>query len=430
MSESSGVGTKVEIEQVIAKLSKSPNDLDCVCRLASLYLDDNKITKSKPHADHAISLFKKGKSVPVQQGMDVADMLVKFWKCDKFVNKADLRINLSQDRMQVLNSSEEVLKAVIAKKDSEYGQLLSLKMAFAKESKGEFQPALALLSDLIAAQATNHVDLSYIIFKAAILLKHVGQPKQCIEYLEFIMDDPPVHDGYSRTHVAAFLTHTYEQSGDKYKVFLPKAYKDLQEAFAQDMPAASQKLLRSLGKGNNFSQSSELWEILALQALDRCDYVLAAEFLSEAIAKAPGKGKLLHVLAEVYSLLNQKEQAVACAEEAYTVMPQSSEIRNLLLQLAPKVWTEKLRQMAPTTSTALEEREEEPGVDKEDPYAPPSHQEVQREAPENKIIPTNSTGREVYLSVEKEIAAEEGSNTSWLSKMKHKASDALKVNMR
>ena len=428
MSGSTGVETKVEIEQVIAKLGKSPNDLDSVCRLASLYLDDNKLSKSKPHADHALSLFKKSKSITVKQGVDVADMLVKYWKCEKFVNKADLRIVLSEERNQVLNSAEDVLKTVIAKKDSEYGQLLSLKMAFVKESRGEFQPALALLSDLIAIQATNQVDLSFIIFKAAVLLKHVGQPKQCIEYLEFIMDDPPVQDGYTRTHVAAFLTHTYEQSGDKYKVFLPKAYKDLQEAFAADMPAASQKLIRSLGKGNNFSQSCELWEILALQALDRCDYILAVEFLSQAIAKAPGKGKLLHVLAEVYTLLKQKDKAIACAEEAYTVMPQSSELRNLLLQIAPKVWTEKLRHMAPTTSIAQEEQEELPGAYVEDPYAPPSPHKPHVEPPENMIIHKNSTGHEVFLSAEKEIAAEEANNSNtWLSKMKNKASDALKV---
>jgi len=425
MSDRSEVETLVEIENVVAKLGKTPNDFSLVCRLASLHLDDNKLARSKPHADHALAMYRSKDSPTLKQGLELSDMLVKFWKHDKSLNvKHDLRLNLGEERAKVLVNLEDVMKQVVAKKDSEHAHLISLKMAYVKECKGEFQASLALLSDLIAAQATDNVDLSYIIFKGAILLKHVGQPKQCIEYLEFIMDDPPVQDGFAKTHVAAFLTHTYESSGDKYKVFLPKAYKDLQEAFAEDMPAASHKLMRSLGR-NSFSQSSEIWEILALQALERCEYVLATEFLSEAISKAPGKPKLLHLLAEVYALLKQKDQAVVCAEEAYSLSPQSGDLRNLLLQIAPAVWTEKLRVLVATTSIPVEGNED--ANDVTDPYAPPHFDTVHHhDKPE--IIPMNSTGQGVYLSAEKETAAEEANNNSWLNRMKNKASGALKVN--
>jgi hypothetical protein len=59
----------------------------------------------------------------------------------------------------------------------------ALKMSYVREVLGEFQASLALLSELISEQAVDGVDLSYIIFKAAVILKQLGQAKQSIEYL-------------------------------------------------------------------------------------------------------------------------------------------------------------------------------------------------------------------------------------------------------
>ena len=47
---------------------------------------------------------------------------------------------------------------------------VSLKLAFVKESMGALQDAISILSDLITAQASNGVDLSFIILKAAGML--------------------------------------------------------------------------------------------------------------------------------------------------------------------------------------------------------------------------------------------------------------------
>lgn len=434
----------VEIDQLTTKLKKNPKNPMYLCKLASLHLDDGKLPRSKPYMTTAIGLYKENKGSTLKQGMDLSDVMVKYWKADKYSNKADLRINLSQERDKFLTQTHDILKSVISKQDEENAHLLALQLAYLKECRGEFQASLTILSELIAAQAIDKVDLSYIIFKAAILLKHVGQAKQSIEYLEFILDDPPAQDGFSKTHVAAFLAHTYEQSGDKYQVFLPKAYKELQEACAEDMPAAYSKL-KGTSKAK-FGQGSELWEILALQALDRCEYVLAGEFLSEAISKAPTKAKLIHMLAEIYALLKQKDQARMCAEQAHQINPQSSELRNLLLLVAPEVWTEKLRGLAATTNMHKDEEE----VEIADEYAPPGH--VSAAAAKTAALSVsnavtsggNSAGASGgtggdgsakkihapgtnFLSGEKEVAAED--STSWYAKVKARASGALKVNL-
>lgn len=461
----------VEIDQLSTKLKKNPKNPMYLCKLASLHLDDGKLTRSKPYLTTAIGLYKDNKSATLKQGMELVDVMIKFWKADKYSSKQDLRINLTPERDRFLSESFDILKSVITKQDAENTHLLALKMAYLKECKGEFQGALTLLSELIAAQAMDKVDLSYIIFKAAILLKHMGQAKQAIEYLEFILDDPPTQDGFSKTHVAAFLAHTYEQSGDKYQVFLPKAYKTLQESCAEDMPVAYNKLKGAGGK-SKFGQGSELWEMLALQALDRCEYVLAGEFLSEAVQKAPGKGKLIHLLAEVYALLKQRDPARMCAEQAHAINPQSSELRNLLLLVAPEEWTEKLRGLTATSNIQQQQqemlhtgKEQEGDFDIADEYAPPGYQSQpahNKTTASSSVATTHSTGGGYssstatagrggnggssgasfgagtggisaksrppgtnFLSGEKDPAAEEPA--SWFSKAKARASGALKV---
>jgi hypothetical protein len=85
------------------------------------------------------------------------------------------------------------------------------------------------------------VDLSYVILKAALLLKHIGSSryKQCIEYLEYLLEDPPTSENMTRTHVLAVLLLVYEQGGPKYQVLLSKHYKDLAESYHSDMLATS-----------------------------------------------------------------------------------------------------------------------------------------------------------------------------------------------
>jgi hypothetical protein len=52
-------------------------------------------------------------------------------------------------------------------RDPVHSDLISLKLAYVKECSGSLQDAISILSDLITAQASNNVDLSYIILRAA-----------------------------------------------------------------------------------------------------------------------------------------------------------------------------------------------------------------------------------------------------------------------
>lgn len=105
-----------------------------------------------------------------------------------------------------------------------------------KSSECEEKRAFNLIAPMLI-----RVDLSYVILKAALLLKHIGSSryKQCIEYLEYLLEDPPTSENMTRTHVLAVLLLVYEQGGPKYQVLLSKHYKDLAESYHSDMLATS-----------------------------------------------------------------------------------------------------------------------------------------------------------------------------------------------
>lgn len=256
---------------------------------------------------HSVRLFKSSEVDGIWIPVYVLESGIKYWKHVRFLQKTGsngLRINVSHERKQFL---DELLKipdlykpnksAVNTNLASNINHLMGLS-AYLYECNGKFQESLSVLSDLIAAQAIEGVDLSYVILKAALLLKHIGTTKfkQCLEYLDYLLEDPPVSEGITRTHILAAQLLVYEQGGEKYKVLLPKHYKDLADSYQNDIRELS-------GPGKKHVsvtvEGSEIWETLALQAMDKCEYVMAAEFAGQALLKAPNKPKLLHSLAEV-----------------------------------------------------------------------------------------------------------------------------------
>ncbi len=189
----------------------------------------------------------------------------------------------------------------------------------------------------------DRVGLSLIIVNSAISLKLRGQPRLSVEYLEFVVANP-LEVLYSKTFILALLAHTYEQSGCQRRLSLPGLYRELQRALAQEIPEANQHLMHQLNRhSDGFSESSAVWEVLAQQALNRCEYVLAAEFLTQAIAKAPGKLILQQMLSEVYAVIkltNPVEPHFDCSGLPFIPLP--CQLVGSLLQIASVPWSEAL----------------------------------------------------------------------------------------
>ena len=354
----------IEIDELELSLSKNPKELNGLLRLMNLYIDDGKLTRCKTYFE-SLKRLTSTTRLNYTQGMSIIDIYLRYWKAEKYApvlsssimgmneggGGSSIRLNISSERSNYLHDISSIMESILKTAEGSRSHLLLSRRAYVLECMGEFQTSLAALSELISIQANDGVDLSYVIFKAAIMLHHIGQLKQSVEYLEFILDDPPTHDGYSRSHVFAYLTLVYEQSGDIYKSLVSKSYDNLLDALSIDMP--NNKAIVTNNK-KQFSQQSDIWESLAVQAVDRCEYVLAMGFLTQAINKASNKAKLLHLLAEVYVSTKQNTLALLHAENAYSLNNQSVELRNLLLQLSPDKWGDSLRSMAPSrASTAI-----------------------------------------------------------------------------
>jgi hypothetical protein len=99
----------------------------------------------------------------------------QFWKTDNIKPKTKLRINVSAERKHVINDICSVLSVLYELKDPELGQLITLDLALALESAGEFRRSLAYLSELISAEA-DKVDLAFVILRAASKLISKFQP--------------------------------------------------------------------------------------------------------------------------------------------------------------------------------------------------------------------------------------------------------------
>ena len=171
--------------------------------------------------------------------------------------------------------------------DTSLAHRVSVQLAGVRALRGEFTDALAAYSDLITVQAMDAgVEYTYIIFQAALLLKHIGQNAQAIEYLEFLIDDPPVSDGYTKMHVLAFLALVYEQSGSHFSIVKERTYDELFRVYSAELAAGKRpqtniKKMEGLLSNKTFAESSEIWEMLGLQAIERCDYVFAIELLRQ-----------------------------------------------------------------------------------------------------------------------------------------------------
>lgn len=346
-----------EINALEPSLVTDPENVIVLCKLCELYEAIDRKAKAILHLNNAIKYFLS-KQISSSQGLLVAECAYKHWKSIKYSNKegSDLRINIMPDRAQLLLDTHKILDILIKMRDTSLSHKINFLMALVKAAMGQYQDALALLSDIITSQ-TNDVDLIYVIFHASIILMHTGNVTQAMEYLEYLLDEPPVSEGYTRTHILALLASVYDKSGDHFSMILERTYDELLQTYSKELaggkkPITNQKKIDGILAKKSMSQASEVWEMLALQAIERSDYLLGAEMMIQAVEKAPNKGKLQHLLAEIYYMLKEGDRAAKMAERAFMLIPNNTDLRNLLLLVDRNKWQDKLRTVS--SSTAFE----------------------------------------------------------------------------
>jgi len=366
-----GMDEKVALEQIEkleGKLRFEPENIPLITELLVLYNKTGKTARAHVAVETGLRTFQLNQ-LSSSAGVALVEACLEYWKGIKYTKKDSMRVNLSSDRSDVLSEIKDCLVILARMRDPKLQHRINFLLAYVKECMGSFQDALSLLSDLITIQASDGVELSFIILRAAVLLTHLSGYAQALEYLEYLVDDPPTEEGYKKTHILALLAMVYENSGEKYTVALQRTYDELQDAYLNDMATGrreqtNRRKIEKMLSEVPIKQNSALWEQLALQAIDRCEYVLAAEMLQQAMKKAPNKSRLLHLTAETYCILGETDRSAKCAERAFVLQPQSGDLRNLLLIVAPQKWREKLRTV-PTTGQSMAAKEEGERLEKE-----------------------------------------------------------------
>ena len=311
-----------KVEQQIALLKANERNTAALRELVELYTKLDNSTKSREAVEQLFICYEDNPKIPTDELLLVIGVVINYWRLDKYSKKGSLRLNISVDRKSILLRATTIMEAILPVIPSTMKQQFLVDLANYRENLGRFQDSLSILSDLIAQQATD-IDLRLVIFRAAVLLMHMGgNNTQAIEYLEFLTDEPPEADGYGRTHILACLVALYEKSGDHYAVVLEQTYQALQDNYSKDLdkgkkPVTNQKKLQEQLTRKAFSRSSEIWEILAVQAVDRCDYVFAGLLAKKAIEKCPSKGSLSHLLAEIQYLLGDIDGSIKSAERSF-----------------------------------------------------------------------------------------------------------------
>jgi len=82
------------------------------------------------------------------------------------------------------------------------------------------------------------------------------------------------------------LALVYEQSGAHYSVVKERTYDELLQSYQSELsfgkkPQTNKKKIDNMLSKKTLGESSEIWEMLGLQALERCDYVYAIELFKQ-----------------------------------------------------------------------------------------------------------------------------------------------------
>ena len=269
------------------ELAGNPDEFDKY----GLLIENCVRSNAKPRALHVAELGKAyiaSHDVSIERKYEYATSLISVWKMERFSKKTkdNIRVNITTERKVFMQEAHDILQKLPQSDNVQLQHQIMLTLAYVKECLGLLSESLVILSDLITAEADESVELAYIIFKAAVILKRLGQSGQALEYMEFLQDDPPSRSAITKTHVLALLTLTFEQGGSKYSVVLQQTYGQFKKAYLEDIangPNAEtavprvEKQLRQ----RPLETSSEVWELLSLQMLERTEPVFCAELFHQ-----------------------------------------------------------------------------------------------------------------------------------------------------
>ena len=373
------VATKAGLDSA---LRADPSDKSSLVALAMLFIEKGQLEQAEEMLKRAMIGDVRAREDAPQVLRKLGNASVALWRARSVAGEAAdgwKVINLSVARKQHALDAIAFFDQALAYTENSASPAALYDSAVTREHEGSLPAALEGLSQIIA-RFPLFEGLNVIIFRAASVLKHLGDVEQAIQYFEYVMDSPPVSHGYGLLHVLALMYALYtaaqytvkaRRCRSKLRAVYVKAHPDMEEEVPPDndwsvdrarparasevppratafshadfCPSRSARALFRRGDGGEFHAWPGLWLELARDCLERCDYCLAVAYLREVVARAPSV-PVLTVMAEAYWLLGEAEPALRAAAEAHALDPLDEATNRHLVEWAPDVWRARLQQ--------------------------------------------------------------------------------------
>ena len=323
--------SEVQLRQSLEqRLRSKPGDRATMIALATLLA-------TKEEFGEALDLLQRG-AIGMANDLSAHELYRKIgigyvavWKSMRAEPSNHASINCSDARKTHLSESASFFELGMAYPENRDFPAAMLEIAMTKMHRGQLREALDDFSKIIA-EFPAMPNLNTIIFRAACLLKHLGDVEQASQYFEYVSEDPPASIGYGRLEVLALWADCLSDRGDAFKGKTARVFRLMSEAWAraQPMNAASPP-------GVEFRDWSEPWLLLADKVIARCDYVVAVEFLHCLLARDPSV-KGYQLLGEAQYLLGNKIRALEAMGQAFRGDPNDRRVQKRLMAWDPMSW--------------------------------------------------------------------------------------------
>ena len=144
----------VEIDQLECQLIVNPDNLDLVIQLLNKCIKFDKKLKCVTYIREVGPQILEKVNYAHQSSLSFIDCCLSYWKHERYSNKETMRLNASNERSLLLQNLEAILLKVAQNTNVINGQLISLRLAYVKESSGHLQESLVMLSEIISREVS------------------------------------------------------------------------------------------------------------------------------------------------------------------------------------------------------------------------------------------------------------------------------------
>mmetsp|Transcript_16918 Transcript_16918/g.21953 ORF Transcript_16918/g.21953 Transcript_16918/m.21953 type:complete len:316 (+) Transcript_16918:76-1023(+) len=289
------------------RLRARPGDRETMINLATLLATKLELDEARNYLLNAAVGISNDKNCAILL-RKLASAKLAIWRGMRSDDTGDYIITGKERNGYAVEAVEFFQQAMCYPENSEDPVAL-IEGASGKLAMGDLVGALKDFSSLIA-DFPDYPNLNTAIFRAACLLMVLGEKDQAMQYLAYILEDPPLNVGAGELEIRALLIVCSVESDKVKRDGIRRMYtamadallrceirKELPEGFAATPP-----------KDLAFAKWGAPWRLLVDRMLARCDYVAAAEFLRTLIRKEKTAENLV-LMGEIRYMLGDPDRS-------------------------------------------------------------------------------------------------------------------------